>query len=361
MAKRKKNNKKTERTKKKAALFFYSRKEIFLTVILSAIFLSLAIFFLVEINSPAGKSNAQTEFSIRDGENLAMIARNLKEKQLIKSEFLFKVSAAIGGVDDKLKAGDYLLSPSMSIAKIIRKLAEGKSEINKFTVLEGWTLKDIAESAAGEKFFSDKKFLSLSGSADKPADSKILSKYWFLESDKGISLEGYIFPDTYSIPKNGDASFFIDKALNNFSKKIKPFLPAMKERKKKLRDIIIMASILEKEIKGYEAKQIAAGLLWKRMKNRWPLQVDATANYIVGKKGKLTRKDLNINSPYNTYQHLGLPPGPICNPGLESIKAAIFYKDSPYWFYITTPDGKTIFSRTLQEHNFNSWKYLRNN
>ena len=355
-----KKNKKKKVVEKQA-----KNKEKKIKTAVAAIFFIIVIllagFYWREINSPFSSTNKENnvEFSVSKGESMSEIAKNLKTKGLIKSEFLFKTAVAIGGVSGKMKAGDYLLSPSLSILNIIGKLVRGESDLNKFSVIEGWTLKDIGEEAEKKGFFKKDDFLSLSGWADKGADKKIIDKYWFLKGNKRISLEGYIFPDTYRLEKKSDPRIFIEKALNNFGKKITPLLPEIKKSGRSLRDIIIMASMLEKEVKGYKEKQIAAGILWKRIRSGWPLQVDATANYVVGKKGKVTRKDLSIDSPYNSYQNFGLPPGPICNPGIESIKAAIFYKESSYWFYINTDDGKTIFSRTLEEHNMNRRKYLK--
>jgi len=118
--------------------------------------------------------------------------------------------------------------------------------------------------------------------------------------------------------------------------------------------------MLEKEVKDFEAKKLVSGILWKRFKNGIPLQVDATITYITGKKTtQISLEDLQIDSPYNAYKYRGLPLGPICNPGLESILAAIYPKESEYWYYLSTPEETTIFSKTLQEHNLAKVKYLR--
>ncbi len=128
-------------------------------------------------------------------------------------------------------------------------------------------------------------------------------------------------------------------------------LPALKAQNRDLYQIIIMASLLEKEVRTFEDKKLVSGILWKRLKSDMPLQVDATISYITGKKTtKISLEELQIDHPYNTYKYKGLPPGPISNPGLESIKAAFNPEDSPYWFYLSTQEGKTIFSQTYQQH-----------
>ena len=123
-----------------------------------------------------------------------------------------------------------------------------------------------------------------------------------------------------------------------------------------------MASLIEKEVKTPEDKKIVSGILWKRLENSIPLQVDATISYITGKKGdSVSIEETKIDSPYNTYKYKGLPLGPISNPGLESIIASIYPENSDYWYYLSTPEGKTIFSKTLEEHNIAKAKYLKNN
>jgi UPF0755 protein len=136
-------------------------------------------------------------------------------------------------------------------------------------------------------------------------------------------------------------------------------IAAISKQGKDLEEIVIMASMLEKEVINYEDKQIVAGILWKRLRAGMPLQVDATVAYAAGKSGSITSDDKKTDSLYNTYLYRGLPAGPICNPGLESIKAAIYSVSSQYWYYLSAPDGRTIFSMTLDEHNIARAKYLK--
>jgi UPF0755 protein len=308
---------------------------------------------------------------IEKGEGLADISSFLKEKGLIKSEFWFKLAAFLKGVQGRLQAGVYKLSPSMSISDILKTISEGEIAKERVTIPEGWSLKDIAWYFENQGRFQAEEIFEVAGfpgvdyskNPDVPRPKDFSKEFDFLkDKPKNTSLEGYLFPDTYEILPQDTPEDIVKRMLENFGKKVTPDLrEAIKRQGKTLYRVITMASILERELKNYEDKQIAAGILWKRLRNGWPLQVDATVSYLVGKPSKeLTRKDLNIDSPYNTYKYRGLPLGPISNPGLESIKAAIYYKESPYWFYLTKPDdGRAVFSRTLREHAINKWKYLK--
>ncbi len=174
-------------------------------------------------------------------------------------------------------------------------------------------------------------------------------------------LEGYFFPDTYRIYKGAIYENLLKKALNNFWNKVEPLMPEIKKQDKELADIIIMASLIEKEVSQIKDKKIVAGILYKRINIGMRLELDSTINYITGKNDpQASYFDLEKDSPYNTYKYYGLPPGPISCPGLSSIEAAIYPQDSPYLFYLNRQDnGKTIFSKTYAEHLKNKNKYLR--
>ena len=182
---------------------------------------------------------------------------------------------------------------------------------------------------------------------------------------KGISdntsLEGFLFPDTYQFPYRIKSEEIVRRMLNNFEKKLTPDLrEEIENQGKTIFEIVTMASLIEKEVRTLEDKKIVSGILWKRLESKIPLQVDATITYITDKKTtKISIEETKIDSPYNTYKYLGLPLGPICNPGLESIIAAIHLQDSKFWFYLSTPEGETIFSKTLKDHNIAQDLYLK--
>lgn len=268
-------------------------------------------------------------FLVKKGEGAREISINLKEQGLIRYDFLFRVYVLFKEVGRDLKAGEYELSRAMAIPDIVNKLASGDRIKKMITIIEGWTVKDIAN---------------------------------YLEVEElDPSLEGYLFPDTYEISPEDGIEEIVEKMLDNFDKKlISELREEISSQGKTVHEIVIMASLLEKEVRTFEDKKIVAGILWKRLKSNMLLQVDATIVYITGKKTtKILKEELRIDSPYNTYKYKGLPLGPISNPGLESILAAIYPQENQYFYYLSTPEGETIFSRTLKEHNTAKAKYLK--
>lgn len=300
-------------------------------------------------------SEDQIVFNIEKGQGLQEISANLKKAGIIKSEVLSNLFVLARGVQGKLQAGKYILTTSMNIPEIINKLSSGDNIKEEITIIEGWTLKDIAWYFENKGIFGAEEFF-------ETANKDFSDEFEFLrEKSEKVGLEGYLFPDTYEIVPELEIREIVRKMLQNFDEKVTPELrEEIVSQGKTLFEVIIMASILEKEVKTYEDRQITAGILWKRLRMGWPLQVDATLTYLTGKESlNLTKDDLKIDSPYNTYKYYGLPLGPICNPGLESIRAAIYYKENPYWFYLTTSEGETIFSETLEEHNLARFNYLK--
>jgi UPF0755 protein len=291
-------------------------------------FFSLVFLFLWGVFLPKEKISGPKIFSVEKGQGLFEIGENLEKEGLIKSKFFFDFYVILIGKERNLQAGKYLLSPSMNVSQIAQEIISGDIAKMKVTIPEGFTVKEI-EEILGIKLPEE-------------------------------NLEGYLFPDTYYFPIDVSSEEIVRIMRKNFEKKISPYKEEIEKSGRSLQEIITMASLLEKEVKTKEEKEIVAGILWKRLKAGVPLQVDATITYITGKKTtKISFEDLQIDSPYNTYKYKGLPPGPICNPGLESILAALYPKESEYWYYLSTPEGKTLFFKTLEEHNLAKAKYLR--
>jgi len=293
------------------------------------VYLSRSELALLRGLSKTPASPEEKLFLVEKGENLFQIAENLEKEDLIKNRFFFDFYVLIKGGQDKLRAGEYFLSPSMNITEIARKIISGEIAKIIVTIPEGFTLKQI-EKLLGLKL-------------------------------PGRDLEGFLFPDTYQFQLTVTGEEVVKRMRDNFEKKLTQDLQEEIEKQgKTVREIVIMASLIEKEVKTKKDKRLVSGILWKRLKNNIPLQVDATINYITGKKTiKVSIEETKIDSPYNTYKYLGLPLGPICNPGLESILAAVDPEDSDYWYYLSIPEGETIFSKTLEEHNIAKTKYLK--
>lgn len=342
-------------------------------IIFVSCFLLLVICFLIwwAIYLPQNVlSNKEIIFNVEKGEGSREIAFNLKKEGLIKSKVLFRIHAFNKRVAAQLQAGTYLLSPRMNVPQIIDKLAKGDVLKEKITIIEGWNLRDIGRYFENRGMFQAEEFFELVGfplvdysKANGLSQSNDFSQEFNFLGDKSkhLGLEGYLFPDTYEFNKGVVLEEIVKKMLNNFDKKMTQELKEeIEAQEKSIFEIITMASLIEKEVQTQEDKKLVSGILWKRLKKGMPLQVDATIIYIVDKKTtKVSIEETKIDSPYNTYKYKGLPLGSICNPGLESIRAAIYPEISEYFYYLSTPEGETIFSKTLKEHNYAKSKYLR--
>jgi len=315
--------------------------------------ISIALFLLILLlgigliwwgqgTTPVNSADQKPKiFIINKGDSVRAIASKLKKEGLIKDQIIFFLLIKRLGIDQNLQAGEFRLNPSMNAQTIAKTLTKGMID-TWVTILEGWRDEEIAMKLAQELSLPESEFF----------------KY---------SQEGYMFPDTYLIPKDATAGAIVKIMTDNFNKK---FNQDLKNDAKKtgLTDsqVVILASIVEKEASGDSDRNIIAGILLKRLERGWPLQVDATVQYILGYqpgekswwKKELTDEDKKIISPYNTYLNLGLPPGPICNPGLASIKAVIYPQESAYWFYLHDPQGGVHFAKTQAEHEANIAKYL---
>lgn len=332
----------------------------FLVILIIILFSGFLVWFGVYV--PKEPWSTETiAFLVKKGEGVKEISINLKEQGLIRYSSLFRVYVLVQGKVRKLQAGEYQLSPGMSIPEIVDKLASGQVIKKTITIVEGWNLRDIAQYLE-EKGIVKSEELERVGGGSGEGRGLFSRDFGFLsDKPKNSGLEGYLFPDTYEIFPEEGIEKIIERMLTNFDKKLTSELrEEIISQEKTIFEIITMASMFEKEVKTLEDKKIVSGILWKRLEWGIPLQVDATISYITGRKTtKITKEELQIDSPYNTYRYRGLPLGPISNPGLESIITAIYPEESPYLYYLSTPKGKTIFSKTLREHNIAKAEYLK--
>jgi UPF0755 protein len=295
-------------------------------------------------------------FVISKGDGNATIGKNLQKEGLISNNLYFYFYVRTHGLLNKLYPGDYLLSGNMTIPEITAIITNPKKTYEKVTLIEGWTAKQMADELNSHGFEGD-AFLALINNPPK----EIVSQFAVL-SDKPAqaSLEGYLFPDTYYFSKDATAEGIFKKILQNTDTKINSdILAEVKNQNKSFFEVLTMASIVEKEVRTDADRALVAGIFWNRIKIGQALQSDATLTYILGDKDAAhSGAQLATDSPYNSYQNKGLPPGPISNPGLASIIAAIHPRDSAYNYFLSDPaTGKTVFSKTFEEHVANKAKY----
>jgi UPF0755 protein len=316
----------------------------------------LCFFVLWETYVPAKPGSRDIiKYIAESGKGDEDIAWDLEKIGIIKNRYFFEAYVVLSFQHSKLQAGKYAFSPGMSVHEIVKKFVKGDIIKAKITIIEGWDVNDIA------KYFEEKEICSKDDFINSIYQNYRDEFNFLSELPGSVSLEGYLFPDTYEISEGELPNNILRNILANFEKKITPELKEeILSQKKSVFEIITMASIIEKEVRKMEDKKIVSGLLWKRLETGMPLQVDATVNYITGKNHRSALiADTRIDSPYNTYKYKGLPLGPISNPGMDSILAAIYPTESKYWYYLSAVNGKTIFSETLQKHNIARIKYLR--
>lgn len=331
-------------------------KGIFFILIVSLLVLiGVTIFgFLINrwLKEPQAQNNTEKIFTIESGEGIKEIAENLEKEGLIKHSWLFVAYAGYKKLANRIQVGKYGLRPSMTIPEILEILSQGKVKEIVVTFPEGFTLEQIASR------------LEKRGVVKKDEFEKAAKKYYPFEflNDRptGQSLEGFLFPDTYKFSLDITAEAIVEKMLLNFDRKLDYQLrQAIKRTNMNIYEIVTMASIIEKEASNYEDRRIIAGIFYKRWNSGQPLQSCATLAYILkSNKRRFSYQDTQTKSPYNTYLHKGLPPGPICNPGLSSIKAAIYPQKTDYLYFLSTKEGKTIFAKTYEEQLANEKKYL---
>ncbi len=310
------------------------------------LFLTMAFgvfLYYKEGTLPVNNKNKTTKiFVIQRGETVTEIAKNLEKEELIRNKIVFYLVVKQLGIESKIQAGDYRLSPVMNVYEIAKTLTKGTLDI-WITIVEGLRKEEIAQIFSRELNIPESEFL----------------KY---------AQEGYLFPDTYLIPREASIGAVISILTKNFNKKYSQDL-----RNKAIgkglteKEVITLASLIEREAKFAEDRPKVAGVLLNRLELEMKLDIDATVQYVLGYqseektwwKKSLTFEDLGVDSLYNTYKNKDLPPGPIANPGLAAIEAILTPTQTDYLYYLSDKDGKMHYAETFEGHNENIRKYLR--
>lgn len=315
------------------------------------------IFKFIDYNwFPKDPGNEEKiSFIIQQGESVREIAKNLEDKNIVQSNWAFYWHVRGNDIAPKIKAGRFFLSPGMNIKEIAERLTETENAEGVVTIPEGFSIRQIDTLLAKQGLIQDGEFTAcMYFECINPSD---IPNYI---NDPGKSLEGFLFPDTYFVDTaNFSIPQFVSRLIANFEKKVINPENQRAIGNRTLYEVMIMASMIEKEVKIDADRPMVADILWRRLDGGWMMGVDATLLYEKNNRN-ITTKDLGNDSPYNTRKHKGLPPTPIGNPGLESIKAALYPKPNRYWFYLTKPDtGEAVYAYSNEEHNENRARYLR--
>lgn len=292
--------------------------------------------------SANAKDTSQKIFVINKGESIREIGNSLRKEGLIRDPVAFFIYVKLKGQDRKIQAGDYRLSPSMTLATVVDTLNHGTLD-RWITIPEGIRAEEIADILS-------KNIPSFNDSWRQTLNEN----------------EGYLFPDTYLIPKDADIDLIVSIMRNNFKDKVKTL--EISEDDSRLTRAIIIASLIEREAKHTEDRALVSSVIQNRLTIGMKLDIDATVQYALGYqedekrwwKKNLTREDLRLVSLYNTYLNADLPPTPISNPGIIAIKTALNPVDTDYLYYVSDKNGKIHLAETIQEHQANIKKYIGN-
>jgi UPF0755 protein len=308
----------------------------FLAIFIFSVFVFMPTFFFPgqDVDVPVYSKTTARE-----------IARSLKEKGILHFVLPFKVLAKLTHADRKLKAGLYRLNPQMSLSDVLTTLSEGKSELLALKIPEGYTSYQIAKELEKMKVMSVDDFMKTA--QDLPTLKGL--------GIPGPSAEGYLFPQTYRVPVGASAQALMELMIRQFFDTVgSDFEDRCRQRGLTPYQVVILASIVEKEAQLDSERPIIAGVMLNRLHQKIRLEANATLNYVLtDKRAWLTNDQINTQSPYNTYQHRGLPPTPICNPGLASIQAVLDPAGVPYLYYVAKGDGSNLFATTFEEHQKN--------
>lgn len=295
--------------------------------------------------SPSGRQTSQQVLRIRPGTGLWQIATQLHDAGVIRYPTLFAFYALLGRTAPPLQAGEYAFQATMSPAEIATVLRQGKVLRHVLTIPEGATLREVASLIMLKELGDSKRLLELG------QDRAFITSLGMTSP----SLEGYLFPDTYHVPRGLSEQSLLTLMVRNFQKHYTADMATQAQRLGLTQhEVITLASLIEKEAQVDAERSLIAAVFHNRLRRGMRLQCDPTVIYALGERfdGNLRKDDLQLDSPYNTYRYTGLPPGPIANPGRRALEAAVHPAAADYLYFVATRDGgRHVFSKSLQEHN----------
>jgi UPF0755 protein len=293
---------------------------------------------------PVSSSPTPVKVDIPLGAHAGGIAKRLKRAGLIRSETVFVLTARLLGQSESMKAGEYRIPRNLGLIEIIDRLDRGVAVAQWVVIPEGKTVAQVAQILDKQGLASAHEFMRAARRKPKA--------YGIDLPVSRASVEGYLMPDSYKFGRQSSERALIREMLRNYRDKV--WLPnrgLFKRTGLHPDKVITIAAMIEREARVPEDRPLIASVIRNRLKRKMPLQIDATVLYALGKhKNSVSHADLKVKNPYNTYQRKGLPPGPICSPGLDAIKAALQPSQTAYLYYVARPDGSHIFTRTFEEH-----------
>lgn len=304
--------------------------------VLTLLCVGSALFVYHSLNTPPSDFPIETKVTITEGLTINAITEKLAQEHVVSSSLLLYTTLLYHFKDTYVQAGVYTFDKPLNVKEVAEAITSGshRSPLVSVTLPEGFRARDIST------YTRDKISIP--------------------SPDLFIPYEGFLFPDTYDISTDISPEEFLTLLTKTSESKLATYTNAITESGFTKTEIIVLASIIEREAKDLQSKRIVSGILRNRLSADMPLQVDATFDYILNKtSNELTMDDLSIDSPYNTYTHRGLPPTPIANPGIESIEAVLYPEKSEYMYYLTAPDGTFHYAKTFEEHKRNKEEFLR--
>ena len=316
--------------------------------------------------APAGQldETAVVSFLIHEGQSTEEIAQALQRAGLVNNTLVFRVMARLRGVDGKLQTGEYQLRRNMSVDELLVVLQHAPVKEVTITFIEGWRIEEFAAELQRRQLLDGAAFRAL-------AQGGIAAYPWLRSRPDGASLEGYLFPSTYRLTAETTPQELLDTLLRKFGEVLTPVMrEQIRSQGRTIHEVVTLASIVEREAMLAGERRRIAGVYVNRLREGIGLYADPTVQYALGYqpnaetwwKRPLLFQDLEIDSPYNTYRYAGLPPGPICNPGLASLQAAIDPEAHEFFYFVANDvagDGSHVFARTLAEHEQNRQRYQR--
>jgi UPF0755 protein len=310
-----------------------------------------ALWFRSAVYGDRTLPRTQTTVVIPRGASFSDAVSVLDARGVLAHPIAFRILARMRNDEAQVKAGEYAFAPHQTSDEILRKLIAGEEQVAVWvTIPEGFTAREVAQALEDRKLGNAASY-----------DDVFLHAGIDIDGQRTPSLEGYLFPDTYLIPVDVTPPAAAKLLTDQFRKELPPDAEARaRSLGRTIPEVVTVASLVEREAKADDERALMAGVYYNRLRMGMPLEVDATIEYVFpAHHDVITKRDLAIDSPYNTYRHTGLPPTPIANPGKASLDAAFNPRASDYFYYVYKGDGHHAFARTLAEHNANVERYLR--